>query len=96
MGRGTAQKIQFCIISLSGSTKLCGTVLYREANIGVQDTPLGQKGPTLTDFAEMDDSAQEELVGLIFGESPPEGWKDLPEFQLYLSELGNCEEDLMF
>ena len=40
-------------------------------------------------FAEMDDSAQEELVGLIFGENPPEGWKDLPEFQLYLSELGN-------
>jgi len=36
----------------------------------------------------MDDSAQEELVGLIFGENPPEGWKDLPEFQLYLSELG--------
>ena len=37
----------------------------------------------------MDDSAQEELVGLIFGENPPEGWKDLPEFKLYLSELGN-------
>ena len=44
-------------------------------------------------FAEMDDSAQEELVGLIFGENPPEGWKDLPEFQLYLSELGNNKEE---
>ena len=42
----------------------------------------------------MDDSAQEELVGLIFGESPPEGWKDLPEFQLYLSELGNSKAQL--
>ena len=40
-------------------------------------------------FAEMDDSAQEELIGLIFGENPPEGWMVLPEFQLYLSELGN-------
>ena len=46
-------------------------------------------------FAEMDDSAQEELVGLIFGENPPEGWKDLPEFQLYLSELGNYKEERM-
>ena len=46
-------------------------------------------------FAEMDDSAQEELVGLIFGENPPEGWKDLPEFQLYLSELGNYIEERM-
>ena len=43
----------------------------------------------------MDDSAQEELVGLIFGENPPEGWKDLPEFQLYLSELGNYIEERM-
>ena len=36
----------------------------------------------------MDDSAQEELVGLIFGEHPPDGWRDMPEFQIYLSELG--------
>ena len=36
----------------------------------------------------MDDSAQEELVGLIFGENPPDGWRDMPEFQIYLSELG--------
>jgi len=36
----------------------------------------------------MGDSAQEELVGLIFGENPPDGWRDMPEFQIYLSELG--------
>ena len=47
----------------------------------------------------MDDSAQEELVGLIFGGNPPDGWRDMPEFQIYLSELGqlrmiNCVEDL--
>merc|ERR1719400_2893471 len=28
------------------------------------------------------------LWASFFGENPPEGWKDLPEFQLYLSELG--------
>jgi len=27
-------------------------------------------------------------VGLIFGENPPDGWRDMPEFQIYLSELG--------
>ena len=36
----------------------------------------------------MVDSAQEELVGLIFGENQPDGWRDMPEFQIYLSELG--------
>ena len=32
---------------------------------------------------------QEELVALIFGDNPPENWKDNPEFSLYLSELGS-------
>jgi hypothetical protein len=31
---------------------------------------------------------QEELIGLIFGDDPPDNWKDNPEFALYLSELG--------
>eukprot|EP00092_Neocalanus_flemingeri_P008469 GFUD01009126.1.p1 GENE.GFUD01009126.1~~GFUD01009126.1.p1 ORF type:complete len:635 (-),score=134.88 GFUD01009126.1:114-2018(-) len=36
---------------------------------------------------------QEELVSLIFGDHPPENWKDNPEFALYLSELGSFSVD---
>jgi len=36
---------------------------------------------------------QEELVALIFGDNPPENWKDNPEFALYLSELGSYNVD---
>jgi len=36
---------------------------------------------------------QEELVNLIFGENPPENWKENPEFALYLSELGSHNVD---
>jgi len=32
---------------------------------------------------------QEELVTLIFGDNPPENWRENPEFALYLSELGS-------
>ena len=41
----------------------------------------------------MGDSAQEELVSLIFGENPPDGWRDMPEFQIYLSELGQLSNN---
>ena len=41
----------------------------------------------------MGDSAQEELVSLIFGENPPDGWRDMPEFQIYLSELGQLSHN---
>ena len=34
---------------------------------------------------------QEELVSLLYeGCSPPPGWREDPEFLLYLSELGSC------
>jgi len=36
---------------------------------------------------------QEELVALIFGDNPPENWKENPEFALYLSELGSYNVD---
>jgi len=36
---------------------------------------------------------QEELVALIFGDNPPENWKDNPEFAIYLSELGSYNVD---
>jgi len=36
---------------------------------------------------------QEELVNLIFGDNPPENWKENPEFALYLSELGSHNVD---
>jgi len=36
---------------------------------------------------------QEELVRLIFGDHPPENWKDSPEMSLYLAELGNMGPD---
>jgi len=36
---------------------------------------------------------QEELVTLIFGDNPPENWKENPEFALYLSELGSHNVD---
>jgi len=35
------------------------------------------------------DNNQEELITLLFGDSPPEKWRENPEFCLYLSELGN-------
>jgi len=36
---------------------------------------------------------QEELVSLVFGDNPPDNWKDNPEFILYLSELGSLSVD---
>ena len=35
---------------------------------------------------ELDDmeADQEELVSMIFGDDPPENWRENPEFQLYL------------
>jgi len=39
------------------------------------------------------DNNQEELIALLFGESPPEKWRENPEFCLYLSELGNMNVD---
>ena len=38
-------------------------------------------------------SDQEELVSMIFGDSPPENWRDNPEFCLYLSEIGGFSAD---
>ena len=32
---------------------------------------------------------QEELVSMIFGDNPPENWRENPEFSLYLAEMGN-------
>ena len=32
---------------------------------------------------------QEELVSMIFGDNPPENWRENPEFNLYLAEMGN-------
>ena len=32
---------------------------------------------------------QEELVTMIFGDNPPENWRENPEFNLYLTEMGN-------
>ena len=37
--------------------------------------------------ADMDVSGQEELVSLIFGDSPPDGWREAPEFQIYLQVI---------
>ena len=31
---------------------------------------------------------QEELVSMIFGDNPPENWRENPEFNLYLAEMG--------
>ena len=39
------------------------------------------------------DYDQDDLVSLIFGEHPPENWKDNPEFTHYLAELGSCSTD---
>ena len=36
---------------------------------------------------------QEELVTMIFGDSPPENWRENPEFCLYLSEIGGLSAD---
>ena len=36
---------------------------------------------------------QDDLVTMIFGDSPPDNWRDNPEFCLYLSELGGMTVD---
>ena len=36
---------------------------------------------------------QDDLVAMIFGDSPPDNWRDNPEFCLYLSELGGMTVD---
>ena len=36
---------------------------------------------------------QEDLVTMIFGDNPPENWRENPEFCLYLSEIGNLSVD---
>ena len=36
---------------------------------------------------------QDELVAMIFGDHPPENWRDNPEFRVYLAEMGAMSVD---
>ena len=38
---------------------------------------------------------QEELVAMVFGDHPPEGWREDPDFRIYLDELGGLTPDRM-
>ena len=40
-------------------------------------------------FYRIMEADQEELVTMIFGDNPPENWRENPEFNLYLAEMGN-------
>ena len=39
-------------------------------------------------FCRIMEADQEELP-MIFGDNPPENWRENPEFTLYLAEMGN-------
>eukprot|EP00088_Acartia_fossae_P002220 TRINITY_DN10883_c0_g1_i1.p1 TRINITY_DN10883_c0_g1~~TRINITY_DN10883_c0_g1_i1.p1 ORF type:complete len:655 (+),score=138.28 TRINITY_DN10883_c0_g1_i1:26-1990(+) len=41
----------------------------------------------------MDTQDAEEVVRLVFGDHPPDDWRENPEFMQYLSELGNLGAD---
>ena len=40
-------------------------------------------------MSSMTAGEEEEVVKLLFGDTPPENWKENHEFLLYLQELGN-------